>query len=90
MSTVKHSVGVPCGIVERTARSSTRRQNGRRSGTSPWLERCNARSAKAEIAESGYCSRSPQGAEDPPRRVVLWRGFLLDAPRWGNAAGQPR
>src|SRR6516164_403806 len=28
-------------------------------GDSPWHERCNARSAKTEIAESEYCSRFP-------------------------------
>src|SRR6516225_8984393 len=29
-------------------------------GDSPWHERCNARSAKTEIAESEYCSRFPR------------------------------
>jgi hypothetical protein len=35
------------------------RQNRSPIGDPPWHERRNTRSAKAEIAESGYCSRSP-------------------------------
>src|SRR6516165_8811938 len=33
-------------------------------GDSPWHERCNARSAKTEIAESEYCSRFPEFIDD--------------------------
>jgi hypothetical protein len=49
----------PCGIVQRTARTPARRQNGPRSGTHLGTSAATARSAKAEIAESEYCSRFP-------------------------------
>src|SRR5262249_36759648 len=50
----------PCGIVQRTARTPARRQNGPRSGTHLGTSAATARSAKTEIAESEYCSRFPQ------------------------------
>ena len=49
----------PCGVVQRTAQSPARRKNGPRSGTHLGTSAATARSAKAEIAESGYCSRCP-------------------------------
>src|SRR5262249_792894 len=50
----------PCAIVQRTARTPARRQNGPRSGAHLGTNAATARSAKAEIAESEYCSRFPQ------------------------------
>src|SRR5262249_56785324 len=49
----------PCAIVQRTARTPARRQNGPRSGAHLGTNAATARSAKAEIAESEYCSRFP-------------------------------
>src|SRR5262249_19955724 len=49
----------PCGIVQRSARTPARRQNDPRSGTHLGTSAATARSAKAEIAESEYCSRFP-------------------------------
>src|SRR6516162_341167 len=52
-------------------------------GDSPWHERCNARSAKTEIAESEYCSRFPLYSScfgtDRPRlktRMPLWLAIV--------------
>ena len=45
--------------MQRTARTPARRQNGPRSGTHLGTNAATARSAKAEIAESEYCSRIP-------------------------------
>jgi hypothetical protein len=46
--------GVRAASCKRTARSPASVKT-----VSPWHERCNpARSARAEITESGYCSRS--------------------------------
>src|SRR5262249_21351620 len=50
----------PCAIVQRTARTPARRQNGPRSGAHLGTNAATARSAKAEIAESEYCSRFPE------------------------------
>src|SRR6266478_2875376 len=51
--------GVRVAACKRTARSPARRQNGPRSGTYLRTSAATARSAKAEIAESWYCSRCP-------------------------------
>src|SRR5262249_20377019 len=66
----------PCAIVQRTARTPARRQNGPRSGAHLGTNAATARSAKAEIAESEYCSRFPPiGASPGP--TTLCPGWPL-------------
>jgi hypothetical protein len=69
----------PCGIVQRTARTPVRRQNSPRSGTHLGTSAATARSAKAEIAESQYCSRFPKDLVRSPdlRRRFCPRPWIL-------------
>src|SRR6266436_2883357 len=60
---------------KRTARSPARRQNGPRSGTHLRTSAATARSAEAELAESWYCSRCPQGIFGEPTQYRVHGRF---------------